>query len=760
MIGQLGELRILALAAGLLGASLSPPHLLAQTSREVDNLRAFAKLYGYVRFFHPSDRAASIDWDKLAIYGAGEVKNARSPEQLAETLERIFQPIAPSVRVYRSGSEPPAPLDLSPDDTAGLSVIAWQHLGVTLSGGARTPYRSVRLNRQNRTPARGAGFGTVTQGLDAQPYRGKRVKLRAAVRTAVSGVSGQGQLWLRVDREERRPGFFDNMADRPIRSSEWQVHEIVGDVADDAVAIFFGGFLLGAGRVWLDDFELLVEEAGEWQPIGVRNPGFEEGYAGGRPSGWAALSPGCEYEVITSDPHSGERSLLISAEASTAPGALFTAHASVGEMIQKEIGGGLACQVPLALYGESLTTFEPTPKYPLDRLKATLDELERRHLTLDDDAVRLAGIVIAWNVFQHFYPYFDVIEVDWDAQLTLALRGALTDRDGREFHQTLRRLVASLRDGHGGVYHPEYSGGALLPFAADWIESRVVVTATADSQIKTGDVVITIDGRGAEEVLLEEERFISGSDQWRRYRALRTFGAGSEGSVARLTVERSGRRRAIEVVRTRREQIEEPRPASIEQLEDGIFYVDLSRAPMSQITPRLSELAGAAGVIFDLRGYPRDNTPVIGHLLDRPDTSWAWMRIPQIIYPDREKIVGYQNHGWGLQPLQPHITGRVVFLTDGRAISYAESYMSFIEHYRLAEIVGQPTAGTNGNVNVLLLPGGFRIPWTGMRVVKHDGSQHHLVGILPTVPVNRTVEGVIDGRDEFLEKALELIKGE
>ena len=82
--------------------------------------------------------------------------------------------------------------------------------------------------------------------------------------------------------------------------------------------------------------------------------------------------------------------------------------------------------------------------------------------------------------------------------------------------------------------------------------------------------------------------------------------------------------------------------------------------------------------------------------------------------------------------------------------------MGIVEHYGLGEIVGQPTAGANGNVNPFTLPGAYRLAWTGMRVVKHDGSQHHLVGIRPTVPVRRTLEGVRAGRDEFLEEALEL----
>ena len=33
----------------------------------IDNLVAFAKLYGYIRYFHPSDEAASINWNQFAM---------------------------------------------------------------------------------------------------------------------------------------------------------------------------------------------------------------------------------------------------------------------------------------------------------------------------------------------------------------------------------------------------------------------------------------------------------------------------------------------------------------------------------------------------------------------------------------------------------------------------------------------------------------------------------------------------------------------
>ncbi|HLH05897.1 MAG TPA: hypothetical protein VKW78_01530 [Terriglobales bacterium] len=44
--------------------------------------------------------------------------------------------------------------------------------------------------------------------------------------------------------------------------------------------------------------------------------------------------------------------------------------------------------------------------------------------------------------------------------------------------------------------------------------------------------------------------------------------------------------------------------------------------------------------------------------------------------------------------------------------------------------------------------------WTGMKVLKQDGSLHHGVGIRPTIPVSPTRAGIAAGKDEVLERAL------
>src|SRR5688500_15653522 len=47
----------------------------APTPAETEKLAAWARLYGVMRWFHPSDAAQQIDWNRLAVRG---VKSTRA----------------------------------------------------------------------------------------------------------------------------------------------------------------------------------------------------------------------------------------------------------------------------------------------------------------------------------------------------------------------------------------------------------------------------------------------------------------------------------------------------------------------------------------------------------------------------------------------------------------------------------------------------------------------------------------------------------
>jgi len=49
--------------------------------QKVSHLETFCRLCGYVRYFHPSDEAANLDWEKFIYHGSKEVENASSQKR-------------------------------------------------------------------------------------------------------------------------------------------------------------------------------------------------------------------------------------------------------------------------------------------------------------------------------------------------------------------------------------------------------------------------------------------------------------------------------------------------------------------------------------------------------------------------------------------------------------------------------------------------------------------------------------------------------
>jgi C-terminal processing protease CtpA/Prc len=567
---------------GPAGAGNQP--LRALTERGTQNLVALARLLGYVRHFHPSDESAAADWDALAIAGADEVEPAATPAALAAALEKVFHPIAPTVRV---ATRPLSPL------TAAMLRPA----------GARPP-------------------------------------------------------WERGWRHHGWGGAEENFA-----------------------------------------------------------------YYDRRP--WVAV------------------------------GAKSDSIAAIGSEVSEALGGGVWCSVPLTLYADDKGTLPrgsgspPRPRRAEGWIPAGKDR-----------GTRLAAVILFWNIAQHFYPYFDVVGGDWPAQLPVALRRAAENRDCVEFEMTLRRLAAQLHDGHGGVSSP-CSDRSPMPLAWALVEGRLVVTRADTSiaaRVHAGDEVTAIADRPVTAWVKEAEALVSAATpQYTRVRVAQALQAlpGTDSVWLDLRSPSGGTRRES-VSRRNTTWLKPWRPDSIATLRPGVLYVDLDRVTEADFHRVLPALVKAKGVIFDLRGYPRRLSIVpLAHLTDSTMTCARW-NIPVVIRPDRRDMA-FDFSNWKVEPRSPRIAGRVAFIIDGTAISYAETYMGIVENYHLAERVGEPTAGTNGNINRNRLPGGYNVIFTGMKVLKHDGSRHHGVGILPTVPVSPTFAGIAAHRDEQLEKAIEVV---
>jgi hypothetical protein len=116
------------------------------------------------------------------------------------------------------------------------------------------------------------GFGTLMQEISASDYVGKRVRLRAWVRSR--DVGDWAGVWMRVDKDKTTVAF-DNMQNRAIKGTEpWKQCDVVLDVPEDAFGIFFGILLSGSGEVWMSDlsFEVVGKEVPVTSPLSPQAP--------------------------------------------------------------------------------------------------------------------------------------------------------------------------------------------------------------------------------------------------------------------------------------------------------------------------------------------------------------------------------------------------------------------------------------------------------------------------------------------------------
>lgn len=722
--------------------------------------------------------------------------------------------------------------------TLGDVPVSWgsptQQGGYTVRLSEKAPKRGrrcVEIAKTDVDDAPEASFGNVMQMIDAAPFRGKRLRFTGWARTRsviadwLKLSSSRAQAWLRVDRPLGTTGFFDNMQDRPIRSSSWRRFEIIGDIANDAEYINLGLILQGNGKAWLDDVQ--VEILGDG---GVGNQPARElnqrqlqnlaalkrliGYVrffhpteATKNTDWdlftinairrvedaespeelvqllnevfKPVAPSVQIDVSGSDlklPESlsnlqsdtrvrfwehrgvnldGTRSIYSSKQRVSSKAPVSPRHP-----IRVDLDGGVSILVPTAIPISDGVSYEGTAFKKLD-IDGSPNDWQP---STDDRSTRLAAIISSWNVFQHFYPYFDVVDTDWDKELIRGLVGSATDENASDFSNHIDRLIAALHDGQGRVFPMPLF--VPPPVAFDWVGESIVVIAIAedvDDRLQIGDVVTEIDGQSIETILDSlRERVSAATPGFLRIGILGRLGFGPHRSTFTLKT-RSPAGEEKEILLERRatsifpNRLREARPKQGSEIAEGIAYVDLDRINHVREFKRLiPKLAKANGIVFDLRGYPRFSfTRVISHLIDKPITP-VQRHIPLVHHPD-QRDMKFTFSNWQVEPRSPRFTTNIAFITDGNAISAAETMMGIVEHYKLAEIVGEPTAGTNGNVNSFTLPTGDTIVWTGMQVLKHDGAQHHGIGIQPTIPVSRTIEGITAGRDEFLERAVEAL---
>ena len=723
-----------------------------------EQVAAFARLYGVVRYFYPGDAAQGIDWNRFAVAGVTDAQQAHDSTDLQRKLDALFAPLGPGIEIVPEHTAFSPALSATADPEG--SLVAWRYLGFPAT--PHSPYARERTARVAAEP-----FIALATTMNADALRGKTVRLRGGIR-ALSPSTTQGLgMWLRVDRPGKPPGFFKNTDASQIHDQAWHDYAISAPVGAEASQLAFG-FTMALHKDAKDPaagFRNLTLEVsdgrGGWTPLAI--PALQAAW---KPSGpWHLSLMGQSDSKATSaswrqgDADAGY--LVVQHHGDIADGTLFDAPPVAGKTAEFPLGADLKARVALTLT-DAQARPSPDRAIALAALQARLAAISDPKASIASSAVREADIVVAWNVLRHFYPYWDVIHVDWDRTLPLALADAANATSRTAEKGALQRLIAPLEDAHGTVFDTTLKEGASLPIALAPVEQQWVVVATAvPGKVQLGDVVTAMDGVPMPQASENAEALASGQPSSRPWKALQGihWGPAAESHTFGLK-HTDGTTATVTLAYTEKTAPLAARPAPIAELKPGIWYVDVARTDTALFNANIAQLVGARAVIYDMRGYPKDfavSHAIPAHLLDHAESA-TWMHIPRYTGPFGE-LAGYQDAGWNIQPMAPHFASRAIFLADGGTISQGEAIMGYVQDDKLGTIVGSTTRGVDGDITSFRVPSGFNVIFTGMKVTHHDGvSRYHALGTTPDVLVQPTIAGIHSGHDEVLEAALKLVK--
>jgi len=378
----------------------------------------------------------------------------------------------------------------------------------------------------------------------------------------------------------------------------------------------------------------------------------------------------------------------------------------------------------------------------------------------------LAGAKL-WTVVRFFFAYQELMDRPWESRLPGLLEKLEAAKDATAYVLALAEATTWLQDAHAIVRgHPELQRfyGTLPPVWVTDLDGKAVVVEVRDAAsaqgLVPGDIIETVDGEPIDARARRFAPYVAASlASYHRDLTLLIALGGEAGSTAVLGVRGAQGPKQAKLIRTPRAKLPPSKAASYRVLEGNIGLVDLGKLEVQEVPAMFEKLKDTRGIVFDLRAYPRGTMWALGPYFDvKGSRPFAWYLRP--ISGAASNIGWVKYVDWLRESDVPKYRGRTVTLIDSRTISQAEHTGLMLKAAADTVFLGSATAGTNGDVTQAVLPGAVTFYFTGQQVLHGDGRQLQRKGLEPDVKLRPTVAGLQAGRDELLERAVQLLRQE
>lgn len=387
-----------------------------------------------------------------------------------------------------------------------------------------------------------------------------------------------------------------------------------------------------------------------------------------------------------------------------------------------------------------------------------------------DSGLNLLTLFRLWNVIEYYAPNRSLTLHPWDEVLSTYIRLVGAETDPVRFSRLYMRLIRELNDGHAYAPIEMLFGQRMLPVWPLQADGRLFVGHSDDRALKRGDEVVAIDGEPISERLELLREYASRSNEASLRQALRYYGLCTRCDTAEVVRRRAGVCDTLRVATVPYGSVSPLYdPAQLEQppfrlLADSVGYIYAGTFSREYLAEVGQTLPRTRALIIDLRTYPLNVDGALialaaQSLCTEPVVAWQTLHqtlaLPGLFFR-QEQWLDNGFEGGAAQCTEPY-KGRVILLVDEITQSNPEFQAMAFQSCPQTLTIGSPTSGANGSIVWIPLPGQMT-SFSGIGALYPDGTQTQTVGVRLDVEVLPTAEGLQAGRDEVLERALELAR--
>lgn len=392
-----------------------------------------------------------------------------------------------------------------------------------------------------------------------------------------------------------------------------------------------------------------------------------------------------------------------------------------------------------------------------------------------DDGFRLLTLYRYWNMINYFFPYKHLMDEDWNKKLNEYIPLFINTKDELSYELITIQLIGDIQDTHANLWDgadkiDEWKGKYYSPLHVRFIENKLVVADYYNEGLKNevglniGDVITKINGKAIDEIVKEKSKYYPASNIPARLRDISADLLRSNFEKIEIEYKPTNSGTKTKAVKLySRDSLNiyhwyrKSDAKSYRLLNNNIGYVTLQTIKENDIPKIKDEFKNTKGIIIDIRNYPSTFVPfslgsyfVSGSIPFVKFTNGNVDNPGEFTFTKNLEIPSQGNT----------YTRKLIVLVNEISQSQAEYTAMAFRAGNNTTILGSTTAGADGNVSTIMLPGGLRTMISGIGVYYPNGKETQRVGIVPDIEVKPTVKGIKEGKDELLEKAIELIKNE